>query len=231
MSAKEKRTEIKFCCTKIDTEKQMRYLGVEISNNMKANTHITKRRESLIKKTFALNNVGFNKKELSSEMKAYLYKTIARPVLTYGIESMVLTTNDKKIISTTEGNAVKGLLGFSRRSRTKNLLGAVGVEPIINKIKINKLNFLESLIKKNYIKTLINFTVINRFRKSLVDEVMEIIGEHREQDVINPVNTACFHGPEPYNYEAFNVSILEFLSNKSINKYNDFNKNERFLDC
>ena len=56
--------------SKIDMEEQMRYPGVEISNNMKASTHITKRRESVIKTTFALSNVGFNKKELSSETRA-----------------------------------------------------------------------------------------------------------------------------------------------------------------
>ena len=212
MSVKEKRTEIKFCGTKIDTEKQMRYLGVEISYNMKASTHIAKRRESLIKTSFALKNVGFNKKE--SETRAYLYKTIARPVLTYGLESISLTTNDKRVISTTEGNAVKGLLELSRKSRTKNLLGAVGVEPIINKIKINKLNFLESLIKNNYTKTLMNFTVVNRSKKSLVDEVMEMIGEDREHDGKDPINTACFHRPEPNNYEVYNTAAIEWILTK-----------------
>ena len=119
--------------------------------------------------------------------------------------------SQKKVISTTEGNAVKGLLGFSRKSRTKHLLGAVGVEPVINKIKISKLNFLESLIKNKYTKTLMNITVTNRSKKSLVDEVMEIIDEHREQDGRNPANTASFYGPDPYNYEVNNTPALEWI--------------------
>ena len=41
-----------------------------------------------------------------------------------------------------------------------------------------------------------------------------MFGEHREQDGINPVNTACFHGQEPYTYEANNTPALDWILTK-----------------
>ena len=114
ISVREKRTKIEFCGAKIDFEKQMKYLGIKINEKIKTRLYVDKRREAAIKTVFTMTNIGFNRKELASEMRAYPYKTLARPVLTYGLEPLVMTANDKKIISTTEGNLIKGLLGLSR---------------------------------------------------------------------------------------------------------------------
>ena len=210
ISAKESRTDIVFCGTKIHADKQIRYLGTEISSKMKSSIHVNKRRESTIKTVFSMSSIGLSKRELSSETRGYLYKTLARPVLTYGLEPLVITTSDKKKKFTTEGNLVKGLLGLSRNSKTKNLLGAVGIYPILKKIKISKLTFMENLSRNKFTSNLLNFSIANssnrNINKSFADEVIEIIKEYKEHD--EPI---LFHGPEPENYEVSNTPTLEWI--------------------
>lgn len=140
-----------------------------------------------------MTNIDFNRKYLASETRAYLYKTLARPVLIYGLEPFVMTANDKKIISTTEGNLVKGLLGLSRNLRAKHLLAAVNVDPIANKIKVDKLYFILQLNKNDLTRKLMNHMMSNRTNsniKSLMDEAIEIICDYEDKTSIE-----SFHGP------------------------------------
>ena len=72
-------------------------------------------------------------------------------MLTNQIDFMLLITNTQRIISATSSKVANRRLGFSRKSSTQNLFDVVGIDPIINRIKINKLNYLE--IRTNLPKT------------------------------------------------------------------------------
>ena len=146
----------------------------------------------------------FQQTRIKTRNKIYLYKTLARVILTYGLKSNVLFKSNRRTIQQTEGNLMKGLLKLSRKSKTKNLLAAVKIEPISNKIDIHKLNFL-TRISENKITRKITNTRIHLTRKipTMIDEVLEILNRYER----NPIELEEIQGPEPENYK----KLKEFL--------------------
>ena len=69
---------------------RMKYLGVEISDDFRNESHIAKRKQSLYVSVNKLNQSGLNTDNISPMAKAQLYKTFLRPVLMYGLENLKL---------------------------------------------------------------------------------------------------------------------------------------------
>lgn len=98
----------------IEQVQQFTYLGVKIDNNGKQEPDIEDRIDKAGKLYHALNWKFLKKKEISTKTKMTVYKTIFRPVLTYGCESWSTTGKIKSNIQTMEIKFLRGMKGITR---------------------------------------------------------------------------------------------------------------------
>ena len=89
-------------------------------------------------------------------MRGFLYKTYARPILMYGVETSTLNQKEQTILKRTKGNTVKRLLGLSTKLRSTHLLAALGLEPLLDKIQREKCGFFLRLSKNSLTRRLTN---------------------------------------------------------------------------
>ena len=154
--AKDRGLVVKFCGEDLKVVQEIKYLGVEIRGDLKSNTHIARRRQATIRASFALEGIGGNEKRMSPKLRAFLYKTYARPILLYGVENASLNQKEASVLKTTEGNIVKRLLGVSFNSRTTHLLAALDLEPLQHKVEKEKCSFFLRLSENDLTRKLTN---------------------------------------------------------------------------
>ena len=70
--------------------------------------------------TFGMTSIGLSYPGLDSDVKAFLWKSIGSPLLTYGMESVALSNNDLKALKTCQGNTIKRINGLNKRSHQGN---------------------------------------------------------------------------------------------------------------
>ena len=154
---------------RVDT---MRYLGFEISDELNNIKHWNKRKSLAINAVSKLKTLGIVTNQMHPNMKAHLYKTYVRPVLTYGCENMNINASSLNNIKRTEGNIVKGLLTIPRRCCTTSLFLSLNIMPtdyIIKNIKIDFFNrLIENELTKKMIIELAKQTILNDFIKSCI---------------------------------------------------------------
>lgn len=175
---KDNMIKLKFQGEYINRTQELKYLGNYFSENQVNDYHIN----SLIKKTtkssFKLSNVGYKSPEMNYLTKSSLCKTYLRPILTYGLENIYMRKKDISKIQTTEGNLIKNALGFSNRVKTTELLYAMNLEPINEKISTIKATFLIRLIKNQFTSALFEslneLYKINPNRNSFIHELKNI---------------------------------------------------------
>lgn len=100
----------------------MKYLGVEISDDFRNESHISKRKQSLYASVNKLNQSGLNTDNISPLAKAQLYKTFLRPVLMYGLDNLKLNKTQLNEIRRMESNTIKRLIGIPNRCHSTELL-------------------------------------------------------------------------------------------------------------
>jgi hypothetical protein len=77
-----------------------------------------------------MNHAGFKSKFLTPKVKVQLYKTYIRPVLTYGLETMVLGSTQIDKLVTKECNIIKSALNLSTRLESTELMLCLSLERI-----------------------------------------------------------------------------------------------------
>ena len=124
-----------------------RYLGVMIHSSGKNEVEITDRVESTIKLYHSLNTAFIGKKEISVKTKMSVYKTVYRPVLSYGSESWTLTRPLKSKIQAVEMKYLRKVKGITRRDRVRNeqVREELNIEPIISTIEKQQMKWLGHL--------------------------------------------------------------------------------------
>jgi len=89
---------------------EFKYLGVVLSINKDPSLAIQDRIQAANRSYFAHINL-MKSKLLSKEQKLRIYKTIIRPVLTYGCETWVLKTNDVNLLQRFERKILRKIFG------------------------------------------------------------------------------------------------------------------------
>ena len=125
---------------KITVESAIDILGVTFESNHSYNAHTESRLACCRRRIYGLTSVGMCYPGLSSDVKAYLWKVIGAPTLTYGMESVNLTSKNIKLLKSGHGTIMKRVMGFSKRSRTQPLLQALSVLPVTDVIAKNTVN-------------------------------------------------------------------------------------------
>src|SRR3978361_1720895 len=86
----------------IEQVDKFEYLGVEIENTGVQDAEINKRIQKALNTYYAINSGFISKREVSRETKMGVYKTIVRPILTYGSESWTLTQRQRSKLQAVE---------------------------------------------------------------------------------------------------------------------------------
>ena len=118
----------------LDTSPCLKYLGSYIQNNTKNSSQILARIKSSTIAILKIKDIGFDN-NTNPFIIAQLYKTYIRPLLTYGLENLSLFENELDRLDTFECNTIKTALGLPTRIHSKNLLAALGIDSLANRLK------------------------------------------------------------------------------------------------
>jgi hypothetical protein len=166
---------VKLNGTNIEQVSQMKYLGVQISEDDKNVEHINKRKRAAFTALMKLKTLGIIDRNLHPTMKGQLYKTYIRPVLFYGLENFFLTKRDRLRIKRIEGNIVKTILNIPNRCRTSNLFYALKIEPTSQRIDILKTEFYKNLLKNQYTRKVIDSCKRLELKNDICNEMETIL--------------------------------------------------------
>ena len=96
---------------------------------------------------YGLNNSGMAYPGATTDVKCYLWNTICKPVLSYGLESINLNGINIRRLETTQGNLVKQCLGLSKRSHSTQLLSSLNIHRIEDLVNRNTLSLFCRIFK------------------------------------------------------------------------------------
>ena len=114
--------------TPMDTVSSLDILGVTFNSTHKYDNHVNTRIQKCKRSMYSLSNIGMAYPGLNTLSKTHLYKTICKPTLMYGIESLNISNKCVKELQSTQGFIMKQVCGLSKRSHHSGLLQAVKVE-------------------------------------------------------------------------------------------------------
>lgn len=113
-------TNIDIHGVKIKQVEAFQYLGTTIEETGKNEIEIAERVRKANNVYYAMSKGLVNKKEISRRTKMNVYKTIFRPILTYGCESWVLSQQQKSKIQANEMKYLRRVKGVTRQDRIRN---------------------------------------------------------------------------------------------------------------
>ena len=112
-------------------------LGVNFTKDLKAGAHIKNRIRACNQSVFKFSTLGSLYPGLSCEVKTHLWNTINCPVLSYGLETIHISTADLEELKSTQGTVIKRGLGLNKRSHYHRVLKACNITPIEETISNN----------------------------------------------------------------------------------------------
>lgn len=127
----------------IEQVQNFQYLGIIIEERGDQEREINKRIENTLKIFHAINSTFFNRREIAVETKIKVYKTICRPILTYGSETWITTSRQKSKIQATEMIILRRIMGITRLHRIRNetIQKALEVQPVLKFIEQRQLSW------------------------------------------------------------------------------------------
>lgn len=132
----------------IEQVDQYKYLGVTIERNGNMEQEINERISSASRLYFSLSSFMSNK-AISTKTKMIVYKTVFRPILTYGSESWILTSRLHSKIQALDMKYLRRVKGISKRDRIRNdvVRQELGVESILEVVERNQLKWFGHVIR------------------------------------------------------------------------------------
>ncbi len=153
---------------KIDRVSEMRYLGLELNDLNRNNSHIKKRKAmsyACLSKIFA-NNI-YCKFETSPRQIVQLYRTYIRPILFYGNENFDFNLTERNKLVTIDGNIMKNMLGVPIQCHTIDLQIACGMDTAEQYMSNCKAKFIKRLSENSLNSKILRYTIENRVPNSL----------------------------------------------------------------
>ena len=129
----------------INFSNTIKYLGVTLSTKLTPTAHIEGRKTATIAAANGLRKIGIFSPAVSASLKVFLYKTYIRPVLYYGLTVQSLNKGETQDIQTFESTLVKRIIGISKYCRSTDLLDALEIETVKDKIRTTKLDLFARL--------------------------------------------------------------------------------------
>lgn len=144
-------TDITINGNRIEQTQKYNYLGVTIDESGRQETDITERIEKTNKLYYAMNRPFISKREVSQKTKLSVYKTIFRPILTYGSESWVMSNRMKGKIEAVEMKYLRRVKGVTLRDRVRSaeIREELEVKPVTEFIEKRQLSWWGHLQRMN----------------------------------------------------------------------------------
>lgn len=114
----------------LDNVDSLEILGVIFDAKHSGAAQVQSRSRKCRQSFYSKSQVGMNYPGLSSEAKAYLWKSTCLPSLLYGMESVSLSAQDLKHLDSLQGSLIKQCFGLGKRSHHTNLCKALGISPV-----------------------------------------------------------------------------------------------------
>jgi hypothetical protein len=151
-----------------------------IESNLQNKEHIKSRKQALIAAASKLRKIGLNSKDMSMEVKAFLFDTYCRSTTQYGLSCNYLTQKDVSDLAILEGKILKVAFGLTKYHSTSMLLHAIKLKPLEKLIKIRKLQTIQQLMGYELTADIINKQLTENKRipcKSFTSDILRIIDE------------------------------------------------------
>ena len=123
---------------------------------MNLNDHVDERKCKANNALYLIKTLGAEDTKMDASTKTHLYKTYVRPVLTYGLDAAPITTQIDKLLRY-ENIMVKKLFKINKKSHTKKLLAALGIEKLEDFILKIKLNLYVNLLNNEYTRQIAQY--------------------------------------------------------------------------
>ena len=189
---------------------RMKYLGVEISDDFRNESHIAKRKQSLYVSVNKLNQSGLNTDNISPMAKAQLYKTFLRPVLMYGLENLKLNKTQLNELRRMEGKTIKRLIGIPNRCHSAELLIALNIESTNNCLKASKLGFLLRICSNEYTTEIFKEMTDIAGNESYFSELRDLM---ELDESVNTIEQLCRNAQNQLNNIKTNKKESKYLNN------------------
>jgi len=157
----------------IDVVSSLKYLGSYLSNNLLNKEHLKERYRLTAAAVKNLSeNSGFHNKNVNVKVKLQLYKSYIRPVLTYGLETMILGSNEMEKLQSKEESIIKIALGLSPRLHSTELMAVLGLNRLDMRLDSLLPSFFGRLLENRYTNEFINqLKILNLPRRSIVNQM------------------------------------------------------------
>lgn len=113
---------------------EFNYLGYKLSFSTESDIH-----EKIVKfnKSLGILNKVMKSSLVQRHTRASLYKSLARPVLSYGSEAWTLRQSDRSRITASEMRFMRRTAGHSKMEHIKNedILRELNMEPVLHYVK------------------------------------------------------------------------------------------------
>jgi hypothetical protein len=174
----------------------MKILGQILSSDGKDAEHINKRKLATNTMSGRLQALNLNSAHIHPKMKAQMFKTYVRPVLTSGIENMELNGNELLAFKKLEGNALKRLLKIPIRCHTTDLFDALNIEQTNRYLKRMKCKFMARINKNEYTKQIAEFICNLKCENTFTSHLAKTLGMNQDYDYDALVTTSEFRSAE-----------------------------------
>jgi len=205
----------------IEIVDSMKILGQILSNNNNDKLHLEKRKSATNTMMGRLQTMNLNSLHIHPKMKAQLFKSYIRPVLTYGAENMELNGLEILEFKKLVGNSIKRLLKLPTRCHTTDLVDALNIEQTNRYLQRMKLKFLIRLSKNELTLKILKFQVSMKYSDSFTEEIAVYLGLNHDYDLENLIEESeikikalkAVKKPTPDMYNENKVNSLRLIFN------------------
>ena len=131
-------------------EKEMRYLGIQLSNDGKLNKHVMNRKRKAFSALSLLRSVGLISNNMSLATKAYLLKVYIRPIVNYGLDIFNLNSCEFDQIKSAETMVLKQIIGVNKQIKNTTILSALNKDQSSHKLIKNRITLYKRLLDNEF---------------------------------------------------------------------------------
>ena len=179
------KNEVKIGTSIVEQVSKFKYLGCWIESNLQSREHTKSRKQAILAAAAKLRKLGFNSKEMSLDVKTFLFNTYCRTAAQYGLACGYNTQNDIRELTILDNKILKVAFGLTKYHSTSMLLNAVKVKPLDKLIRIRKLQMIAQLLKYDLTARIIEHQLLDQNQIPSKSYIREIIDSHTDPQVMN----------------------------------------------
>ena len=188
-------------------EPHISYLGITLSKS--SDRFVQERIKSCRRAYHALQGVGLCK-GAAPVTSTELWKTMVRPVLTYGLQCVSYSGKCARELEKTQASLIKAFIGVYKSSRSSPLLGALSIHKIKTSVAVAEMRLLCSLMH--------NTSKAKLFYSHILSELVH--GRMYKGNLVNRVKSNCAIN---------NINMFKYIFYKDYSTV--INKKIKHLEC